>query len=69
MWNSLIFYPDGWTSGNILPTYKNKEIATAENYGPISILSCFVKLFTAILNHSSSIKKQTTKNDTLDPGQ
>ena len=43
--------PDSWTVGNILPIYKNKgNINLAENYRPITLLSCFGKLFTAILN-------------------
>ena len=43
--------PDSWTVGNIFPIYKNKgNINLAENYRPITLLSCFGKLFTAILN-------------------
>ena len=45
------FVPDSWTLGNILPIYKNKgNINLAENYRPITLLSCLVKVFTAILN-------------------
>ena len=43
--------PTSWTSGNILPIYKNKgDKNSPENYRPITILSTFGKLFTAILN-------------------
>ena len=43
--------PDSGTVGNVLPIYKNKgNINLAENYRPITLLSCFGKLFTAILN-------------------
>ena len=43
--------PDSWTVGNILPIYKNKgDINLPENYRPITLLSCFGKLFTATLN-------------------
>lgn len=43
--------PESWSEGNILPIYKNKgNINVAENYRPITLLSCFGKLFTAILN-------------------
>ena len=43
--------PDSWTVGNILPIYKNKgNINLAETYRPITLLSCFGKLFSAILN-------------------
>ena len=43
--------PDSWSLGDILPIYKNKgSIHQPENYRPITLLSCFGKLFTAILN-------------------
>ena len=43
--------PESWCLGNILPIYKNKgNNKLPENYRPITILSCFGKLFTAILN-------------------
>ena len=43
--------PESWTVGNILSIYKNKgNINLPENYRPITLLSCFGKLFTAILN-------------------
>ena len=52
---SLIFntstIPENWTIGLIKPIYKNKgDINRPENYRPISLLSCFGKLFTHILN-------------------
>ena len=44
--------PESWTIGIIKPIYKNKgNTACPENYRPISLLSCFGKLFTAILNN------------------
>ena len=43
--------PESWSLGNILPIYKNKgDNKLPENYRPITLLSCFGKLFTAILN-------------------
>ena len=43
--------PDMWLTGNIIPIYKNKGSQTdPKNYRPIIIVSCFGKLFTAILN-------------------
>ena len=42
---------ESWSLGNILPIYKNKgDNKLPENYRPITLLSCFGKLFTAILN-------------------
>ena len=43
--------PENWTIGLIKPIYKNKgDIIRPENYRPISLLTCFGKLFTYILN-------------------
>ena len=43
--------PDEWSQGMISPIYKNKgDKASPDNYRGITILSCFGKLFTAILN-------------------
>ena len=43
--------PESWSVGNILPIYKNKGSSKLpENYRPITLLSCFGKLFTSILN-------------------
>ena len=43
--------PDSWLEGAIQPIYKNKgDSKSPENYRPITILSCFGKLFTSILN-------------------
>ena len=44
--------PDAWLEGIIRPIYKNNgDPKLPENYRPITILSCFGKLFTAILNN------------------
>ena len=43
--------PDYRLEGAIRPIYKNKgDSKSPENYSPITILSCFGKLFTSILN-------------------
>ena len=43
--------PYTWLIGNIIPIYKGKgDVKSAENYRPITLLSCLGKLFTAILN-------------------
>ena len=43
---------ESWLEGVIKPTYKRTgDPKQPENYRPITILSCFGKLFTAILNH------------------
>ena len=44
--------PSAWIEGMIVPIYKNKGDETnAENYRPITLISCFGKLFTAVLNN------------------
>ena len=43
--------PDPWLEGIIRPIYKHAgDPKQPENYRPITVLSCFGKLFTAILN-------------------
>ena len=45
--------PDLWSVGIICPIYKNKgDAAKPDNYKGITILSCYGKLFTAVLNNS-----------------
>lgn len=44
--------PESWLIGVIKPLYKNKgDPNIAENYRPITILSCMGKLFTSVLNN------------------
>lgn len=43
--------PSCWTEGIICPIYKNKgDNSNPDNYRGITVLSCFGKLFTAVLN-------------------
>jgi hypothetical protein len=47
--------PDSWAKGIICPIFKNKgDRANPDNYRGITILSCFGKLFTCILNNRLS---------------
>ena len=44
--------PDSWSEGYICPIYKNKgNLNDVDNYRGITILSCYGKLFTCILNN------------------
>jgi hypothetical protein len=44
--------PESWSEGSIVPIYKNKgDPANADNYRGITVLICFGKLFTCILNN------------------
>ncbi|MES9882143.1 MAG: reverse transcriptase family protein [Sedimenticola sp.] len=43
--------PESWITGVIKPIYKHKgDISDPANYRPITLVSCFGKLFTSILN-------------------
>ena len=60
--------PEIWLEGIIRPIYKNKGNAeNPENYRPITILNCFSKLFTAVLN--TRLTKYVTENEILEENQ
>ena len=43
-------YPELWTRSCIVPIHKKGDFDDVNNYRGISIVSCFGKLFTSILN-------------------
>ena len=48
--------PNTRLAGNIVPFYKNKGTKTdPKNIRPITILSCFCKLFTSVMNNRLAI--------------
>lgn len=48
--------PDLWSIGVICPIYKNKgDVTNPDNYRGITILSCYGKLFTAVLNNRLNV--------------
>jgi hypothetical protein len=54
--SNLIFssgiIPDTWLAGNIVPFYENKGKQTdPKNFRPITILSCFGKIFTSVMSN------------------
>ena len=58
------YIPKTWSEGVICPIYKNKGDPTdANNYRPITLLSCVSKLFTSILN--KRISSFLEENDIL----
>ena len=60
--------PDIWLEGIIHPIYKSKgDAENPENYRPITILSCFSKLFTSVLN--ARLTKFVDVNDILEENQ
>lgn len=55
-------YPSSWLFGTILPLFKNKgERKSCNNYRGITLLSCFSKLFTSILNKRLNVFIETTE--------
>ena len=60
--------PDPWLEGIIRPIYKRKgSPQKSENNRPITILSCFSKLFTAILN--ARLTKILNHNNIIEENQ
>ena len=60
--------PTPWLEGIIRPIFKKSgDISNPENYRPISILSCFGKLFTAVLN--ARLTKFIDSNNILEENQ
>ena len=60
--------PESWVEGIIRPIYKNNGNPTSpENYRPITILSCFGKLFKAVLN--LRLTNYLKHNDILEENQ
>ena len=45
------YIPDSWTVGIIKPIHKKGDTDNPANFRPITILSCFAKLFTSVLNN------------------
>ena len=43
-------FPSNWSKGLIVPVYKKGDASDTNNYRGITLISCFVKLFTNIIN-------------------
>ena len=44
-------FPEGWKLGHILPIHKKGPINEVNNYRGITLLNCFAKLFSKVMNH------------------
>ena len=56
-------FPRSWASGVIIPIHKRGDITDPNNYRGITLISCFAKLFTSILNER--LKQWAETNDIL----
>jgi len=58
----VVLYHDSWSIGIILPVYKNKgDPLDPENFRAITLVSCFGKLFTSILNKRLTLFSNQTE--------
>ena len=60
-------FPKQWTKGMILPIHKKGNSNDPSNYRGITLVSCFGKLFTVIINER--LKKWALENETISDAQ
>ena len=60
-------FPKQWTKGIIIPIYKKGDTNLPSNYRGITLVSCFGKLFTVIVN--ARLKKWADQNDIISDAQ
>ena len=57
-------FPRNWATGLIVPLHKKGDYDDPINYRGITLISCFAKLFTSILNERPILWAQETDNIT-----
>ena len=60
-------FPKQWTKGIILPIHKKGDSKEPSNYRGITLVSCFGKLFTVIINER--LKKWAEQNEIISDAQ
>ena len=60
-------FPNDWSTGIIVPIHKKGDINDPNNYRGITLVSCFAKLFTSVLNNR--LKQWSTENDVITDAQ
>ena len=45
------FFPDNWAEGILVPLFKKNDINDINSYRGITLISCFSKIFTGVLNN------------------
>lgn len=66
LFNSILesgIYPDSWAEGVIIPIHKKGDKDNEDNYRRLTLVSCFGKLFTSILNSRLQIWSEGKLND------
>ena len=61
------FFPDIWSEGTIIPLFKKNDINNVNNYRGITLISCFSKKFTGVLNNR--ISKWVEENNIVSDSQ
>ena len=61
------YFPNQWSEGIIVPLFKKNDPCDVNNYRGITLLSCFSKLFTGILNNR--VTKWAENNNILSDSQ
>ena len=56
-------FPQSWSTCVIIPLFKNGDSSEVNNYRDITLISCFAKLFTTIVNER--LKTWAEKNDII----
>ena len=60
-------FPKQWTKRIILPIHKKGDLKEPSNYRGITLVSCFGKLFTVIINER--LKKWAVQNEIISDAQ
>ena len=61
------FFPTQWSEGIIVPLFKKNDPNNVNNYRGITLVSCFSKIFTGVLNNR--LNKWAENNDVLSDSQ
>ena len=60
-------FPSDWSTGVIIPIHKKGDANDPNNYRGITLVSCFAKLYTAILNNR--LKQWSSENEVITDAQ
>ena len=60
-------FPKSWSKGVIIPVHKKGDTSDPNNYRGITLISCFGKLFTTVIN--SRLKKWAEENNVITDAQ